>query len=101
MKLTVTKSRRGEPRLQSSEYVPPGPVRINPRTGRKWAKPLPRKVAGFSVGVPEEERVAGNIYDAFSGVMLSLASDEEKAAHPARVPYERIVGGTKQKVVIW
>jgi hypothetical protein len=100
LKLTVTRSRRGETRVQTSEYVPVGPVRIALRPP-PMAPPLPPQTLRFSVGVPEEERIKGRIYDVPSGVMLGLASDEEKDEHPARVPFERIVGGTKQRVVVW
>jgi hypothetical protein len=97
MRMKIVKARRtDEQQLQTSEYAPRGPVRLAPLAKAKVPTLLPR--APFSV--PEEQRVSGRIYDWHSGIMLGLASDELRAAQKAGVPFDRIVGGVKQRVEI-
>lgn len=54
----------------------------------------------FKCGVPENERRPGWLYDADSGVLMGLASDEMKAKHAAGVPFTFTCGGCPHKVVI-
>ena len=89
MKVVMNRPKSGfskpEKQLQTAEYMPPGPVRV--------AKPAPRPK-------PQPKRVSGYLYDAQSGVIAGLASDELKAQQKAGVPFERVIGGMKQLVVI-
>ena len=90
------------------EYAPPGPVvlaRRLPKTERpiqgvrctpKHPIPGPRKVAGFSIAVPEDDRVSGQLYDVITWECHGLASDEERAEHGFN-PFSR----RGRKVVIW
>lgn len=54
----------------------------------------------YSPAVPQAERKDGYLYDANSGVLLGLASDELKARQPAMVPFTMNLSGCPHKVVI-
>lgn len=54
----------------------------------------------YRAAVPESERVEGWLYDADSGVLMGLASDELKAKQPSGVVFTANIAGCPHKLVI-
>lgn len=54
----------------------------------------------YSPAVPQKDRRNGWLYDADSGVLVGLASDEMRKKHPAMVPFNHVIGGCPHRVVI-
>jgi len=54
----------------------------------------------FKAGVPEDQRVEGWLYDADSGCLMGLASDEMKQKHQAGLAFTATFAGCPHKVII-
>ncbi len=93
MRITIITKGKHKGHAQTPEYVPRGPVRI-----AKPEKPT-RPAQDLDVRL-QPERVSGWLYDAHSGGLIGIASDEMKASHVAGQVYTRTVGGMVQKFVI-
>lgn len=57
-------------------------------------------VEQFRVAVPEEQRVKGWLYDFNSGVLLGIASDEQRKKQKPGVAFNMNISGCPHKVVI-
>jgi hypothetical protein len=95
--------------IQSAEYMPAGPARLNKHLPRPRSEPPPPpKVTAavtpqprrFPFGVEVEDRVPGFIYDADSGVLAGSASQEVKAKRTPGIPWEELSGGCKRRLVL-
>jgi len=54
----------------------------------------------YTVSVPESERTEGWLYDADSGCLMGLASDEMKQKHQAGLVFTATFAGCPHKVII-
>lgn len=54
----------------------------------------------YTASVPESERTEGWLYDADSGCLMGLASDELKQKHPSGAPFTMTFAGCPHKVII-
>ncbi len=54
----------------------------------------------YRAAVPEDQRVAGWLYDADSGVLMGLASDELKRKQRSGVVFTMTFSGCPHKVII-
>lgn len=54
----------------------------------------------YRAGVPEESRVEGWLYDADSGMLMGLASDQLKVKHQAGTVFTMTFAGCPHKVII-
>jgi hypothetical protein len=88
---------------ESREYVPLGPVKLASQAPPKIVERVRvvEKTVPFRVGVPENERRSGYIYDADSGVEVCVASNTLRERVRAGVVWEDVSAGLKRRLVVW
>ena len=104
--LTCMRHCSPEKEYNTNEYVPIGPARVITRdilnissNVNKFILPTYGK-SSMKLGFIASKAKPGWLYDMHTGLQLGPASDEEKEAHRRNEPWERIIAGMKQLVVI-